>query len=266
VSSKTYLVVWDEVKDNVLDISNQLKNANLDFLVFDVCTSPTEIENSVLAAKVRYYGHFYNSLLDFCYTDHDTFIFNAGDPRFDRFGDFTKKTETFFAEPNVWAFAPNFTHDYFNGDMSKIIESKFNKDVYLSTQTNAIWVAIHRDLAIKLLDFMHWMLESGKLDFSKMVSGWGLDYIICCWSIYEGKKVYRDWSTTMLHPVGSSYSGGEEDMKIMIDSYYEYCFTNGMDVTKIKSIISTAKSKAASGRLLDLKISDVYINKEFSWD
>jgi hypothetical protein len=205
-------------------------------------------------------------LLDFCYTDHDIFIFNAGDPIFDRFGEFTKKAETLFTEPNVWVFAPNFTHDYFNGNMSKIVESKFNKNIYLSTQTNAIWVAIHRDLAIKLLDFMNWMLESERLDFSKMVSGWGLDYIICCWAIYDGKKVYRDWSTTMIHPVGSSYSGGHEDMKIIVDSYYEYCFINDINVTKIKSIISTAKIKAASGRLLDLKISDVYINKEFSWD
>lgn len=266
MSSKTYLVAWDEVKDNVSNTCSQLQNANLDFLIFDVCAFPMQIENSVIASKVRYYGHFYNSLLDFCYTDHEVFIFNAGDPKFDTFGEFTKKVENLFTEPNVWVVAPNFTHDYFNQDMSKIVESKFNKNIYLSTQSNAIWIALHRDLALNLLDFMDWMLESEKLDFTKMISGWGLDYIICCWAIYEGKKVYRDWSTTMIHPVGSSYSGGEEDMKIVIDSYYEYCSKNGMNVTNVKSIISTAKSKAASGKLLDLKISDVYINKEFSWD
>lgn len=266
MSSKTYVVAWNEVKQNVINISNQLESSNLDFLVFDVCTEPGRFDRWLVSSKVRYYGHFYNALLDFCYTNHDIFIFNAGDPQYSNFAEFTKKAENIFDDLDVWVVAPSFTHDYFDKEMSKIIESKTIKDLYLSTQANAIWVALHRDLAIRLLDFMHWMVESSRLDFNKMISGWGLDYVFCCWSIYEGKKIYRDWSTTMVHPVGSSYPGGEEDMKIFLDSFYEYSKECGLSVNKIKSIIATIKSKAASGKLLDLKISDVYINKELLWD
>lgn len=266
MSSKTYIIVWDEAKQNVLDICNQLASANLEFLVFDVCSEPIDIQQAIVAPKVRYYGHFYNALLDFCYTDKDIFIFNAGDPRYEYFADFTKKVENIFNESDVSIVAPNFTHDHFNQEMSKIVESKTTKNLYLSTQTNGVWVAIHRDLALKLLDFMHWAVSSDRLDFAKMVSGWGLDYVYCCWAIYDGKKIYRDWSTTMIHPVGSSYKGGEEDMNMFLSFFYEYALENSLALDKIQSIITTIKSKAAFGKLLDLKISDVYINKELVWD
>lgn len=266
MNSKTYVVAWDEVKQNVLDICDQLSTESLDFLVFDLCTEPISIEHSVVASKVRYYGHFYNALLDFCYTDADVFIFNAGDPRYQDFAGFTKKVETIFNESDVWIVAPNFTNDYFNRDGCKIVESRATKDLYLSTQSNGIWVAIKRDLALNLLDFMNWAVESNKLDFTKMTSGWGIDYVYCCWAIYEGKKIYRDWSVTMEHPTHSSYVGGEKDMEMFIDFFYQYSVKHGISLNKIESILATIKSKAASRKLLDLKISDVYINKELKWD
>jgi hypothetical protein len=99
-----------------------------------------------------------------------------------------------------------------------------------------------------------------------MLSGWGIDYVYCAWSIYEGKKVYRDWSVVMEHPTGSSYTTGESDMAAVLDSFKEYCSISGIDVDKIEAILKTIESKATFKNLLDLKISDVYINKEFSWD
>jgi len=267
MSSKTYIVAWDEVQQNVRNISYQLLRGDLDFLVFDVTTDPKPSKNWVVANKVRYYGHFYNSLVDFSYTEHSVFIFNAGDPRYNQFSTFTKKVEELFsADENLWALAPDFTNDDFRKDASKIIQSKTNPDLWLSTQTNGVWVALRRELAIKMLDFMDWMLETDRLDFTKMVSGWGIDYIYCAWSIYEGKKVYRDWSVTIDHPDESSYTTGGTEMVKVLNSFKEYCDTFELDATKMQCILETIKSKAAFKNLLDLKISDIYVNKDLKWD
>jgi len=267
MSSKTYIVAWDEVQQNVISTSYQLLKGDLEFLVFDVSDKPVDYKNWVVADRVRYYGHFYNSLVDFSNTEHSIFIFNAGDPKYNEFSTFTKKVEELFSvDENLWALAPDFTYDEFRKDASKIVQSKTNPDLWLSTQTNGVWVALRRELAIKMLDFINWMLKTNKLDFSKMLSGWALDYVYCAWSIYEGKKVYRDWSVVMEHPTTSSYSTGEFDMIVVLDSFKEYCEISNMNVDKIKSILETIKSKLAFKNLLDLKISDIYINKELSWD
>jgi len=67
-TSKTYIVTWDELLYNGLDVDSQLSAAGIDYLVYDVTTSPTKRPNWVIAEKVRYYGHFYNSLEDFAKT------------------------------------------------------------------------------------------------------------------------------------------------------------------------------------------------------
>jgi hypothetical protein len=261
------MVAWDEVQQNVISTSYQLLRGDLEFLVFDVSDKPVEYKNWVVADRVRYYGHFYNSLVDFSNTKHSVFIFNAGDPKYNEFSTFTKKVEELFsADEHLWVLAPDFTNDEFRKDASKIIQSKTNPDLWLSTQTNGIWVALRKELAIKMLDFINWMLKNDRLDFTKMLSGWGLDYVYCVWAIYEGKKVYRDWSVLMEHPPTSSYSTGEFDMVIVLDSFKEYCQIFEMDVNKIKTILETMRSKAALKNLLDLKISDVYINKDLKWD
>jgi hypothetical protein len=261
------MVAWDEVQQNAISTSYQLLKGDLEFLVFDVSTNPIEYKNWVVANKVRYYGHFYNSLVDFSYTEHSIFIFNAGDPKYNEFSKFTGKVENLFSiDEDLWVLAPDFTHDHFRKNASKIVQSKNDPELWLSTQTNGIWVAIRRDLALKMLDFMDWMLRTNRLDFTKMLSGWGIDYVYCAWSIYEGKKVYRDWSVVMEHPTGSSYTTGESDMAAVLDSFKEYCSISGIDVDKIEAILKTIESKATFKNLLDLKISDVYINKEFSWD
>jgi len=261
------MVAWDEVQQNVISTSYQLLRGDLEFLVFDVSDNPIEYKNWVVADRVRYYGHFYNSLVDFSTTGHSVFIFNAGDPKYNEFSTFTKKVEELFsADENLWVLAPDFTNDEFRKDASKIIQSKTNPDLWLSTQTNGVWIALRRELAIKMLDFMGWMLKTGKLDFTKMLSGWGLDYVYCAWAIYEGKKVYRDWSVLMEHPLTSSYLTGETDMNTILDSFKEYCQMLEINVNKVESIFKTARSKATFKSFLDLKISDVYINKDLKWD
>jgi hypothetical protein len=267
MSSKTYIVAWDEVQQNVVSTSYQLLKGNLDFLVFDVTSIPTPYKNWVIADKVRYYGHFYNSLVDFSYTDHSVFIFNAGDPVYNSFAKYTNRVEELFsADEDLWVLAPDFTHDEFRRDSSKILKSKNDPDLWLSTQTNGIWIALRREIAIKILDFMDWMIETDRLDFTKMISGWGLDYVYCSWAIYEGKKVYRDWSVVMEHSNNSSYATGLPDLEAIFKYFEEYCKISGINANKIKSIIKTMESKATFKNSLDLKISDVYINKGLKWD
>ena len=261
------MVAWDEVQQNVISTSYQLLKGDVEFLVFDVSDNPVNYKNWVVANRVRYYGHFYNSLVDFSNTNHSIFIFNAGDPKYNQFLTFTTKVERLFAaDKDLWVLAPDFTDDHFRKDASKIIQSTTDPDLWLSTQTNGVWVALRRELAIKILDFMDWMLKTDRLDFTKMLSGWGLDYVYCAWSIYEGKKVYRDWSVVMEHPSASSYSTGELDMIVVLDSFKEFCEISEIDVSKMQAILKTIRSKAALKNLLDLKISDIYINKYLKWD
>jgi hypothetical protein len=236
LKSKTYTVAWDEVLDNVLDIDNQLKAANLDYLVFDVTSSPVERDGWVVADKVRYFGHFYNSLRDFVSSDADIFIFNAGDIYGSNQAELTKSVEeSMSADEDIWIISPNITNECGpNQDpvpLTGIAKSKKYKDFVLTAHVNGIWVALRRALAKTIYDFYVWARGNGKMNFKTMTTGHGLDYLYCSWALYNNKKVYRNLSFEVTTGVVTSYStaNAKNELTTVIEGFISFVRKVGED-------------------------------------
>lgn len=228
MNSKKYIVAWDGAIDNVLDISSQLAKSDIPHVFYNVSSIPNQNENWVTANDVRYYGHFFNALSDFMNnTKHDIFIFNAGDVQSDRHVEYVKYMEKVFEDtPNLVLFAPETSYDVFNGEASYLQKSTKYDNLYISTNTNGMYVAMTRKIASYMYLFYLWSKENTELvDFSKMVSGWGLDMCYCALAMIMNKAIYRDSTANMIHPKTQSYShqvGGVEYEKT-ITAFKVFC-------------------------------------------
>jgi hypothetical protein len=247
---------------NCLEIDSQLSGSDSEYIFYNVSDRSVDRKNWVKSEDVRYYGHFYNGLKDFISGDYSVFIFNAGDPVYDNYPEYTKYIEKLFDEDDkIGLFAPSFDYDTFTGAGSFIVQSQRHKNLYLSTMTNGIYLAMDRDTAKFTLDFMNWLVEDKNLYFPSMKSGWGLDLVYNSHVIYENKKIYRD-SAIWHHPRGSSYeeSQGKKEIEVIIDLFLEYAQVIELDAEVYAKIISIMVQKAITKGQLELKPSDIYLN------
>jgi hypothetical protein len=266
LKSKKYIVAWDGAIDNVLDISNQLAQSDIPHIFYNVSSIPNQNDNWVMAEDVRYYGHFFNALTDFMNnTKHEIFIFNAGDVQSDRHVEYVKYIEKVFGEtPNIGLFAPETSRDTFNGESSYIRKSTKYDNLYLSTNTNGIYVAMTRELASHMYLFYLWAKENPQLiNFRKMVSGWGLDMCYCSLAIILNKGIYRDSTANMIHPESQSYTdqAGSVDYEQTTTAFKVFCekilSISSLQVAKI--IHLTIKQVKETGRFKN-KVEDLYSN------
>jgi hypothetical protein len=238
-TSKSYTVAWDERKYVSDDFSDQMDAGNKEYIVWDVCSRPVDRNNWQVAKKVRYFGHFYNSLRDFATTDHEVFIWSAGDILCDDFVAFVSKVEGLFAiDPSIWLMSPHLPTDAGSGMLTAIDESKMYDDMLLTMNINGLYVVLRRSLALVMLEYFEWLLERGYMDFKKMISGHCLDWVYSAWVIYNKKKTYRDMSTEMFEVDGTSYStetAGWECNNIR-DRFVEYIDHVGGSGLAIKKI------------------------------
>lgn len=247
LSSKTYIVAWDEMMSNSLDIHSQLKDSGLEYLVFDVSTNPIKRPNWVAAEKVRYFGHFYNSLVDFAKTDHEIFIFNAGDASTTDHPGFTQRVERMMdRDDTVWMMASHMENDGGTKKTTMIQMSRKYPDHSLTIHLNGIWVALRRELALVILNYYEWLLERGFMDFSKMISGHCLDTVYAAWTLYNNKKIYRDWSFTMTTGTTTSHDGATSanDCINIRDKFLEYVAELGHNPETISNIYLAIDDKA----------------------
>jgi len=267
VKSKTYVVSWDRVYKNSLDIDSQLFRAGLDYLVYNDSSMPELNSNWVRAKKVFFLGHFYNSLKDFIETDYPVFIFNAGDAVYSDYIGLTKKAESILtSDPDCWAYAPSTNGtDVWSWDGSSIVESKLYPGLHLSTHTNAIWVAISRDLVEIVFKFFEWMFENGHFDreFKHINTGWGVDSFFCALSICMDKKVYRDWNCAVGHSSDTSYDHGVAwgQMLMTIKKSVDFTTILGIEPEKMSKTYDIMYNKVNTRRKLTL--SDLYTNVDF---
>lgn len=238
-TSKTYIVAWDELKYNALDVDAQLTKAGLDFLVFDVCSEFEPRPNWVEAEKVRYYGHFYNSLVDFAATEHDVFIFNAGDAFSDAHPEFVERIQKMMeADSDIWMMAPRMKNDGGDGFMTLIQMSKKYEDMGLALHINGIYVALRRELALFVLNYFEWLLSKGHMNFSTMITGHCLDTVYAAWTLYNNKKIYRDWLFTMETGTTTSYVTGTafNECRTVKTRFLEYVGRLGGNPTAVSTI------------------------------
>ena len=257
--SKSYIIAWDGCIDNCLDIDSQLSKSDVDYVFYNVSSANIESDRWIRSEDIRYYGHFYNGLKDFKNSDKDVFIFNAGDPSYKDYVGFTKKTEELFSvDPDVWAFAPSIHVDVFSGINLK--NSSKHDGLYLTCMTNGIYLALSRDLATLLYDYMDWAITHGHIKLKTMVSGWGIDVIFCGLAMYHNKKIYRD-NILFKHPASSVYSGasGFEEYQTVIRSFLEYSILKGDDPEKLRRLFGRIL-ETANGARHQLDVQNFYSN------
>ena len=250
MKSKTYVVAWDEVMENCLDIDRQLKSAGLEYVIFDVSNVPVERENWVVAEKVRYFGHFYNGLKDFVGSDAEIFIFNAGDVYGNCQAEMTRSIEkAMAADPDIWIMAPNITNERGPGKdpvpYTAFDHSKKYPNYVLSMHICGIWVALSRELALKIYEYYEWALIRGRMNFEYMISGHGLDCLYAAWALYEGKKIYRDISFEVTTGEISSYdtSGAIFDYREVTTGFTQFVGSMYGSKTKIKFALDAIQQR-----------------------
>jgi hypothetical protein len=270
-TSKTYMVAWDEMLDNALDVSSQLSSEGVPFLIWDVCTSPTPRPSWVAAEKVRYYGHFYNSLVDFAATDHDVFIFNAGDAFSDKHVEFIRIIEQMMDnDEDVWVMGPRMTNDGGDGIVTLIQMSKKYEDIGLISHLNGIYVSLRRELALFVLDYYKWLLKNKHMNFEEMVTGHCLDTVYAAWTLYNNKKMYRDWSFTMVTGTTTSYptkNSYKECMHVK-NQFKQYVSSLGGNSDVIQRIYDAIQANDSVYRSQLFPILDAYplLNREEELD
>lgn len=257
--SKTYVVTWDSVFENTVNIERSLHSSGLDYLILNKSSMSFPHPNWVKAKNTRYYGHFLTALDDFVATTNEIFIFNAGDSSWPELGRYTRKLENLMkADTQIGVLSPDQTNDPFTGAGSYLFKSSKHEGLVLSTLTNGILVALSRDVA----ELMHRYMHSASVDFYTMTSGWGLDYAYCAASYYLGKKVYKDTSVLMKHPTGSGYDYGvaAKEAYAVMDSFVEYCPKEQIDGQKIRSLFEVFMTKVHQKDQYAPTLKDVFVN------
>lgn len=266
LTSRTYVVAYDEAIDNCLDISRQLSDGGISHKIFNVSSLTNQNENWVSAEDCRYYGHFFNAISDFLGTDADVFIFNAGDVQYDDYAMYTSRIEfMYFQNPNLALFSPEVTNSVYSGWGSYIAPSVKYPELYLSTNTDGLYLSMSREMAEHMHAFYSWSIETGEVDFSTMRSGWGLDHAYCSLALYLNKIIYRDSLVALFHPVGQSYSydQGVEEFYKTIRSFIKFAEqTLGADADRLKEITNLTLGKIKEQNMSPLTIERVYSDPE----
>ena len=268
LTSKSYTVAWDERLYVTEDFVRQMRG--LDYLVWDRCTEEHRIVKWKRAEDVRYFGHVYNSLVDFSNTEHGVFIFSAGDILCDDFPAFVAKVEDYMSrDEDIWLMSPHLPTDEGSGMVTAIDQSKMYPDFLLTTNINGLYWAMRRELALMLLEYYEWMLEEGFMNFSKMISGHCLDWVYSAMVLINNKKIYRDMSTEMFEVDGTSYDTKTAlwECNTVRDRYIDWEYRRGTSENAVRTVYGTMSSKASSCRNQYIELESAYplLTKRFEY-
>jgi len=242
---QAFIVNWEDVYKNVSQLEEQFIQAGY----------PPTIINSwefgkkdwVFVGDIRYYRQFYKalSLFDF---NNDYFLFCAGDISYNNWSEFFIKFEQVSKEFNVGAYAPYYTNSPWNYPETYLSTVSTIPKVAVSSQTDGIFIIVHKDLAKVMLEFFVYFEK--KVNLAEFTSGWGVDYIWSALSMNMGKYVLRDLDATVTHPTGSSYDHGKAAAEMKQILAHFSTFAAGVGYTKISSFY-----KKIAERMSNLEIS-----------
>lgn len=262
-SSVTYVVCWDDVFDNTAYIEDQLTEGGFDYRIINKSSYLTESPNWIKANDTRYYGHFLDAITHFIEkTDKKIFIFNAGDSRWPDIKGYTERLEGLFSkDPLIGVISPDQTNDPFTGSGSHIKDSTQHPGLYLATLTNGIFVAIKRDIAQIMYEYMKWAGSHG-VSFYTMTSGWGLDYLYAAATYMFDKKVYKDSKVKMNHPDGSGYNYdiAAKESDIVMKSFIDFWAETRPDSHKVRALFSVFMRKVHEKDSYKVLLKEVYLN------
>lgn len=261
LTSKSYTVAWDERLYVTKDFERQMRG-NGDYLIWDRCTEEQRFVKWKRADDVRYFGHVYNSLVDFSHTKHDVFIFSAGDILCEDFPAFVHKVELMMEkDPDIWMMVPHFPTDPESGMPTAIVESELYPKMYLTTHVNGLYWAMRRDLALMLLDYYEWMLEKGFMNFKTMITGHCLDWVYSAMVLMHNKKTYRDMSTEMFEVDGTSYSTktAADECNMVRDRYIDWSSIRGHTENEVRLTFHAMSVKSKSLLNSFISIESAYV-------
>jgi hypothetical protein len=144
--------------------------------------------------------------------------------------------------------APRMGGDGSDGMVTLIEMSKKHKNLGLSTQINGIYVALSRELALFILEYYRWILKKGYMNFANTITGHCLDTVYAAWTLYNNKKIYRQWDFWMTTVPGTSYNtsyGGREcgEIKSWFKEYINHVGMNQYTVQTIYEAIIEKDTK-----------------------
>ena len=229
----TYVVNWNEVYNNVLEIEKSFKENNIPHKVIN--SGSMRIDDWMNVGDIRFYRQLREAVNDFD-ESYDYMFWLAGDVSYGSWKEFIDRANSVATAYNVWAYAPHLTHEPWHENSSKITPLSSDKEVLLSIQTDGIAVLLHKEVILMLRKYFDYLAEHE--DITQLTSGWGMDMIWCAFSIYNNKLVLRDKKHILSHPAGSSYdhSKASAELKVILDTFYKFCDSEGLDSDKMKDL------------------------------
>lgn len=227
MSFYTYLVAWDEVHFNCVEIDNFFTSIGQPITVINSGELKRNHWDNI--GDVRYYRQFYYALKKFD-MQYEYMAFMCGDISYNEWSNVIERANYVLSKyDNIGLYAPHFTHEPWSEDASKIDQIKDDENLNISIQTDGIYVFIHRDIVSILLEYFNFLNE--QIDMSEIKSGWGLDMIWSSIAIMNNLPIIRDKKNIIYHPAGSSYNHDRatEEMNIVLNNFYKYLDSKNID-------------------------------------
>lgn len=229
----TYIVNWNEVYHNVLEVEKLFQQNNIPHKIIN--SGSISHKHWANVGDIRYYRQLYMAVKDFDF-NYEYMFWLTGDVSSDNWENFISKASSVVSTYDVWAYAPHLTYESWNEESSKIFNVDSDKNLLVSIQTDGIAVILHRDIILMLKEYFDYLSEN--VDLTTYITGWGMDIIWCSYAIYNEKLILRDNSHILNHPQGSSYSHYRAFVEVedILNNFYCFCKVKGLDLNKIKQI------------------------------
>jgi GR25 family glycosyltransferase involved in LPS biosynthesis len=230
-----YIVKWDAVHNNVLDIEAKFEEIGQPHTVIN--SGELKKDNWKNVGDIRYYRQLLTALKDFD-PSYDYMGYICGDVSSNEWDDVLSRAEYVLNSYNVGVYAPHLTHEPWSKNSCYLESVPGDDDLFVACQTDGIMIFIHRDIVKIMLEYFDYL--SSKIDLTTITSGWGMDMIWCTLSMYLDMMILRDNKYIVNHPAGSSYdhSKASQELKIVLDVFNEFAVSLGYDLNRIGSLQS----------------------------
>ncbi len=228
---KTYVIVWEDVVDNLLSIESQISN----YSIINSNAKENPLWNNL--GMVWYCNQLYFALTDFIEnTDDDIFCFITGDIKSTEIKNIFSRAKDVLKDKDNFLYAPHFTYEAWSEDKCSL--KPYKDGLNYSCSSEGIFYFTQREFAKIILDYLKYLSE--KEDLINLKSGWGLGHVFSSICVYLNKYIIRDTKNIVFHPKGSSYEHNKASNEAEIIKYWflEYCRLNDMNVQQIKSIMN----------------------------
>jgi hypothetical protein len=252
VNSKvlTYITNWNRVFDDVVLKESNLKDNGLDCVVVNSATEQKDhwlnigdkwcyrqlfeiFKDALTRSDVEYFSVLFGDIYAPDGTDYSYFV--------------KETTELVNTLPDCYVYSTSFTHDGWS--YPGTVLKPYSNEVSFVCGTDTLYMTLHRDVVQFCADFLDYFDQ--KFGIDNFRSGWAVDVISSLYSIYNGKNVFRNHKSTLVHYENSGYDVSiayNEMAKILDEAVFYLNLSRGYDVARLKNIQSMMFDQRTSGR------------------